>query len=158
VAGEVLATLGCTKDVVHDMVDHVVNVVADHPTIVGLAGDLAGDTWRLWRRLLSLDIDASLIFVLLFVLSSSSLSSSSLSSSSSEDASGSHFGPSRRRRGSRRAIWGATPTPRTCPSSGTRWCTPGHGACGEEVGPTARSPGPAPGLPVGPAAQACGGC
>jgi hypothetical protein len=152
VAGEVLAVLGCTEDVVHDMVDHVVGVVADHPTIVGLAGDLAGDTWRLWMRLLSLDVDASLVFVLLSVLSSPSLSSSSLSSSSSEDASGSHSSPSRCRRDSRRAIRGATPRPRTCPSSGMRWRTPGHGACGEEAGPAAGSIGPALGLPVGPAA------
>jgi hypothetical protein len=38
-----LAKLGCAEVVVGDMPDHVVGVVVDHPTIVDLAGDLAGD-------------------------------------------------------------------------------------------------------------------
>jgi hypothetical protein len=39
-----LAAVGGLKIVVDDMVDHVVCVVADHPTIIYLPGDLAADT------------------------------------------------------------------------------------------------------------------
>jgi hypothetical protein len=64
---ERLAALGRTEDVVRNVADHVIGVVADHLTDVDLAGDLIGDTWRWWRRLLGLDTDASLV-VLLFVV------------------------------------------------------------------------------------------
>jgi hypothetical protein len=44
-----LAAVSGLKIVVDDMVDHVVCVIADHPAIVYLAGDLAADTRTLWR-------------------------------------------------------------------------------------------------------------
>jgi hypothetical protein len=44
-----LAAFGSLKIVVDDMVDHVVCVIADHPAVVYLAGDLSADTRRRWR-------------------------------------------------------------------------------------------------------------
>jgi hypothetical protein len=43
-----LAKLGRLEVVVHDVVDHVIRIVADHPAVVDLTGDLAW--WPLvWR-------------------------------------------------------------------------------------------------------------
>jgi hypothetical protein len=49
------------------MVNHVVRVVADHPTIVDLAGDLAGDMrrrrrrWRLGRHVVIVDVASGVV-------------------------------------------------------------------------------------------------
>jgi hypothetical protein len=52
------------KVVIHDVVDHVIRVIVDHPAIVYMTGDLAGDT----RRLLGLDTNTSLAFVLIILV------------------------------------------------------------------------------------------
>jgi hypothetical protein len=65
---EQLTALGRTEDVVRDVANHVIGVVAGHPAVVDVAGDLTGDTWRRWRRLLDLETNASLVFVFVILL------------------------------------------------------------------------------------------
>jgi hypothetical protein len=50
------------------LVDHVVGVITYHRAVVDLAEDLAGDMRRQWRRMLGLDADTSLVFVLVVLL------------------------------------------------------------------------------------------
>jgi hypothetical protein len=50
------------------MVNHVIRVVADHPTIVDLAKDLAADTRRRWHLDRHVIVGAILIVVLILVI------------------------------------------------------------------------------------------